>query len=349
MPGWCCFLHSTLGNAYTLSCDVSKAVHEFHHLLAHIPSCICLKRTSFLTRVRLVCSALAAGHTLCWQPEQRPNLQLQTQPRQPLLQARPAAAPPRSRPGAGIRPSACPEPGTEAPLPIYSCRQKRPGARPLPGSHGASGSFWLPSRRPSHDLLQEQLLHLRCLHQKRSVHRAARALQDIKPADARDPGVRASLHAAQPLTAPAAPFESAELALQLAAAESGATAGGGGYWVCPPSWGGCRAIGLDGDDLRSLPIIRRRPRHHPRAHQSHPVRGASAGGLPAGRPLDRAREARGRRAAHHDQRDVVSLCRGLRAADERAGHRRTIGPAAGGGRHTRRHGDCGACACVSAS
>ena len=48
-----------------------------------------------------------------------------------------------------------------------------------------------------------------------SVHRAARALQDSKPADARDPGVRASLHAARPVAAPAAPLEAAEPALQL--------------------------------------------------------------------------------------------------------------------------------------
>ena len=47
----------------------------------------------------------------------------------------------------------------------------------------------------------------RCLHQKHSIHRAARAQQDSKPADARDPGVRASLHAAHPVAAPAAPLE----------------------------------------------------------------------------------------------------------------------------------------------
>ena len=45
---------------------------------------------------------------------------------------------------------------------------------------------------------------------------------------------------------------------------------------------------------------------------------------------------------------MVSLCRGLRTADVRAGHRRVIGNASGRGRHTKRHGDCGACACVSA-
>ena len=55
----------------------------------------------------------------------------------------------------------------------------------------------------------------RCLHKKCSVHRAARALQDSKPADTRDPEVRDSLHAAHPVAAPAAPREAAEPALQL--------------------------------------------------------------------------------------------------------------------------------------
>ena len=39
---------------------------------------------------------------------------------------------------------------------------------------------------------------------------------------------------------------------------------------------------------------------------------------------------------------------GLRAADILAGHRRTIGPAAGGSGHTRRRGGCGERACVDA-
>ena len=55
----------------------------------------------------------------------------------------------------------------------------------------------------------------RCPHQKRTFHRAARALQDSKPTDAWDPGVRASLHAAHPIAAPAALLEAAEPALQL--------------------------------------------------------------------------------------------------------------------------------------
>ena len=55
----------------------------------------------------------------------------------------------------------------------------------------------------------------RCLHQKRSIHRAARALQDSKPADTRDPRIRASLHAAHPAAVPAVPLEAAEPALQL--------------------------------------------------------------------------------------------------------------------------------------
>ena len=45
--------------------------------------------------------------------------------------------------------------------------------------------------------------------------RAARALRESKPADARDPRVRASLHAVHPAAAPAAPVEAAEPVLQL--------------------------------------------------------------------------------------------------------------------------------------
>ena len=174
----------------------------------------------------------------------------------------------------------------------------------------------------------------RCLHQKRTVHRAAQALQDSKPADARDPGVRTSLHAAHPVAAPAAALEAAKPALQLTQEQLQEVVGivSAHHMI---SGDGCRAIGLGvRDNLRSLPIIRCCPRRHPLARRSYSVRGASAGGLSAGRALDRAREARRRHAAHRDQRDVVSLCRGLRAADVRAGHRRTIGPASGGGRHT---------------
>ena len=70
-------------------------------------------------------------------------------------------------------------------------------------------------RRPHLSDAQRQAARIeRCLHQKRSVHRAARVLQDSKPADARDPGVRASLHAAHPGAAPAVPLEAAEPALQ---------------------------------------------------------------------------------------------------------------------------------------
>ena len=71
-------------------------------------------------------------------------------------------------------------------------------------------------RRPHLSDTQRQAARIeRCLHQKRSVHRAAWALQDSKPADACDPGVRASLHAAYPVATPAAPVEAAEPALQL--------------------------------------------------------------------------------------------------------------------------------------
>ena len=71
-------------------------------------------------------------------------------------------------------------------------------------------------RRPHLSDAQRQAARIeRCLHQKRSVHPAARALQDSKPADAGYPGVRASLHAAHPVAAPAAPLDAAEPALQL--------------------------------------------------------------------------------------------------------------------------------------
>ena len=61
-------------NAATVGCDVPKAVHELHRLLAHVPARLNRKRRkrhkpessmngkSFLNRVRCVCSALAAVH-----------------------------------------------------------------------------------------------------------------------------------------------------------------------------------------------------------------------------------------------------------------------------------------------
>ena len=71
-------------------------------------------------------------------------------------------------------------------------------------------------RRPHLSDAQRQAAWIeRCLHQKGSVHRAALALQGSKSADARDPGVRASLHAAHHVAAPAAPLEAAEPARQL--------------------------------------------------------------------------------------------------------------------------------------
>ena len=71
-------------------------------------------------------------------------------------------------------------------------------------------------RRPRLSDTQRQAEQIeRCLHHRRSVHRAARALQDSRPADARDPRVHASLHAVHPAAAPAAPWEAAEPALQL--------------------------------------------------------------------------------------------------------------------------------------
>ena len=52
---------------------------------------------------------------------------------------------------AGIRPcpSCRPGPGSEAPPPIGSCRQRRPGARRLPGYRGASGSSCEPATKVS--------------------------------------------------------------------------------------------------------------------------------------------------------------------------------------------------------
>ena len=71
-------------------------------------------------------------------------------------------------------------------------------------------------RRPHLSDAQRQAARInQCLHQKFSIHRAARALQDRKPADARDPQVRANLHAAQPAGTPAAPLDAAEPTLQL--------------------------------------------------------------------------------------------------------------------------------------
>ena len=71
-------------------------------------------------------------------------------------------------------------------------------------------------RRPHlYDAQRQAARTERCLHQKRSVHRAAQALQDSKVVVARDPGVCASLHAAHPVAAPAAALEAAEPALQL--------------------------------------------------------------------------------------------------------------------------------------
>ena len=73
----------------------------------------------------------------------------------------------------------------------------------------------------------------RCLHQKRSIQRAARGLQDSKPADARDPRVRAGLYAEHPAAAPAAPLQAVEPALQLTGEQLQEAVG-----LCLPTSGG---------------------------------------------------------------------------------------------------------------
>ena len=62
-------------------------------------------------------------------------------------------------------------------------------------------------RRPHLSDAQRQAARIkRCLHQKRSFLQNALALQGSKPANARDPRVRASLHTAHPAAALSAPL-----------------------------------------------------------------------------------------------------------------------------------------------
>ena len=71
-------------------------------------------------------------------------------------------------------------------------------------------------RRPRQAAARRQAARIeRCLHQKRSIHRAAWALHDRKPADARDPRVRVSLHAAHPADVPALQLTDRPLAEQV--------------------------------------------------------------------------------------------------------------------------------------
>ena len=88
---------------------------------------------------------------------------------------------------------------------------------PLEDAGGAEDSERTAGLRRPHlsDAQRQAARFERCLYQKCSFPRAARALQDSKPADARDPGGRASWHAAHPAAAPAVPLEAAEPALQL--------------------------------------------------------------------------------------------------------------------------------------
>ena len=71
-------------------------------------------------------------------------------------------------------------------------------------------------RRPHLSEAQRQAQRIdRCLRVRRSIHRAARALQSSKPADARSPVVRAALQALHPAAEPAALLDAEEPALQL--------------------------------------------------------------------------------------------------------------------------------------
>ena len=157
----------TLANAPTLSCDVPKAVHKPHSPLAHVPS--------RLNRKRHIPDSIMIWHIL---PEQCP-LGLFSPRRSQLsflgslsrvglsrrmlnhdIHCRKLKQC-QHRPGIKPCPACRPGPCSEAPPPIGSCRQ-RPGARSLPGYHCASGSSWLPSRRLSHHLVRQQLLHCIC-------------------------------------------------------------------------------------------------------------------------------------------------------------------------------------------
>ena len=88
--------------------------------------------------------------------------------------------------------------------------------QPLDDDGGEGSERAAGLRRPHLSEAQRQAHRIeRCLVQRRSIHRAARALQSGKPADARDPHVRERLHAAHPAAEPAAPLQAEEPALQL--------------------------------------------------------------------------------------------------------------------------------------
>ena len=67
--------------------------------------------------------------------------------------------------------------GHEALPPTNSRCQRRPGARHLPGDHGASCTSWLPSRTQSCQLLRQQLLHCIRFFIRRGTTSAGKVLQ----------------------------------------------------------------------------------------------------------------------------------------------------------------------------
>ena len=152
-------------------------------------------------------------------------------------------------------------------------------------------------------------------------------------------GIReyASLHAAHPVAAPAVPLEAAEPPLQLTREqllEEGIVFGPSGWTfeiICAACQSSDAALDVTLEHV-NLILSGEIPRES---------------FLPDGLMIGFERPGGGVRPIAN-QRDVVSRCRGLRAADIRAGCWRAIGPASGGGRHTRCHGDCGACACFTA-
>ena len=175
-------------------------------------------------------------------------------------------------------------------------------------------------------------------------------MQDSKPADARDPRVRARLHAAHPAAVPAVPLEAAEPALQLTreqlqqqevvaivSAHHRGTAAGPSGWTFKMIYAACQSADATLDvtlELVNLILSGELPR------EAFLLDGLLIGvEKPGGgvRPIAISETSRS---------TVVSLCGALRAADMRAWHRRWPGPTACGRGHTRRHGDCGARACV---
>ena len=137
------------------SCDALMAVHERPRLLAYVHTRLHRDRhkaersTAYRTMYHIL-------------PEPRPLgllsprgcVQLCRRTRsQPLQQVRAAFAPPQRRPGVGIQSGPSNRPGicSDVPPPIGSSWQRGSGARRLPGYHGASGSSWVPPRRPSTD------------------------------------------------------------------------------------------------------------------------------------------------------------------------------------------------------